>query len=388
VTNAPLFSTANKKGESTMLSDARARSIVIQCALVAAVVGTATLLVSNTFANLQARGIPIGFDFLTMPSRIVISEAILSYKSRDPYYWAIVVGLANTIFISALVIAFSSVLGLIVGVTRLSSNPLAAGTCRVWVEIARNSPPIVLLIFLYSLWWKIFPPVGEALNPLPGVFASMRGFVVPAARFEIDSAGAALIFAAMLLGIVAWRAGSLRRFRSEIAWGAVATLMLGFWLADVEFSVDWPVFTGSNFRGGLELTPELSTILIGLTVYTTGFIAEIVRGGVLSVGAGQWDAGRSLGLSRAKILRLIVVPQMLRVIVPPLNSQYINVVKNSTLAIAVGYPDFLAVMNTIISKSSHSIEGVFIILGVYLALNLTLSSAANWYNRRIAIVER
>lgn len=272
--------------------------------------------------------------------------------------------------------------------TRLSSNPLAAGTCRVWVEIARNSPPIVLLIFLYSLWWKVFPPVGEALNPLPGVFASMRGFVVPAARFEIDSAGIALILAAILLSILACRAGSLRRFRTEITWGAVATLLLGFWLADVEFSIDWPVFTGSNFRGGLELTPELSTILLGLTIYTTGFIAEIVRGGVLSVGSGQWDAGRSLSLSRARILRLIVAPQMLRVIVPPLNSQYINVVKNSTLAIAVGYPDFLAVMNTIISKSSHSIEGVFIILGVYLALNLTLSSAANWYNRRIAIVER
>lgn len=371
-----------------MLSDARTRSIVIQCTLVAAVVGFATLLVSTTFANLQARGIPIGFDFLTMPSRIVISEAILSYKPRDPYYWAIVVGLANTIFISALVIACSSVLGLIVGVTRLSSNPLAAGTCRVWVEIARNSPPIVLLIFLYSLWWKMLPPVGEALNPLPGVFASMRGFVVPAARVELDGSGLALIFAALLLGLVAWRAGSLRRFRSGIAWGAAALLLLGLLSADFALLVDWPVFTGSNFRGGLELTPELSTILIGLTIYTTGFIAEIVRGGVLSVGSGQWDAGRSLGLSRAKILRLVVIPQMLRVIVPPLNSQYINVVKNSTLAIAVGYPDFLAVMNTIISKSSHSIEGVFIILGVYLSLNLTLSSAANWYNRRIAIVER
>lgn len=371
-----------------MLSDARARSIFIQCALVASVIGCASLLVSTTFANLQARGIPIGFDFLTMPSRIVISEALLSYKSRDPYYWAIAVGLMNTVFISALVIAFSSVLGLIVGVTRLSSNPLAAGTCRVWVEIARNSPPIVLLIFLYSLWWKVLPPVGEALNPAPGVFASMRGFVVPALRFELDSAGLGLILLALLLLASAWLAGPTRRLRSGLAWCAAGVLLLGLWLADIETSVDWPVFTGSNFRGGLELTPELSTILFGLTLYTTGFIAEIVRGGVLSVGPGQWDAGRSLGLSRAKILRLIVVPQMLRVIVPPMNSQYINVVKNSTLAIAVGYPDFLAVMNTIISKSSHSIEGVFIILGVYLALNLSLSSAANWYNRRIAIVER
>ena len=371
-----------------MLSDARARSIVIQCLLVAAVIGAATLLVTTTFTNLQMRGIPIGFDFLTTPSRIVISEAILSYKSRDPYYWAIVVGLANTVFISALVIVFSSVLGLIVGVTRLSSNPLAAGTCRVWVEIARNSPPIVLLIFLYSLWWKVLPPVGEALNPIPGVFASMRGVMVPSVHVDMETAGVVLIALAGLLVLVARMAGVLRRFRSPLSWAAAAMLLLGLWVADAGFSTDWPVFAGSNFQGGLELTPELSTILIGLTLYTTGFIAEIVRGGVLSVGPGQWDAGRSVGLSRTQILRLIVIPQMLRVIVPPLNSQYINVVKNSTLAIAVGYPDFLAVMNTIISKSSHSIEGVFIILGVFLALNLTLSSAANWYNRRIAIVER
>lgn len=371
-----------------MFNDARTRSIVIQCVLVAAVVGAAALLVTTTFTNLQTRGIPIGFDFLSMPSRIVISEAILSYKSRDPYYWAIVVGLANTVFISALVIVFSSVLGLVVGVTRLSSNPLAAGTCRVWVEIARNSPPIVLLIFLYSLWWKVLPPVADALRPLPGVFASMRGLMVPSVHISLATAGVVLIIVAGMLFLAPRLAGSLRNFRPALNWATVAVLLLGLWFADATVSMDWPVFAGSNFQGGLELTPELSTILIGLTIYTTGFIAEIVRGGVLSVGSGQWDAGRSVGLSRSKILRLIVIPQMLRVIVPPLNSQYINVVKNSTLAIAVGYPDFLAVMNTIISKSSHSIEGVFIILGVYLALNLTLSSAANWYNRRIAIVER
>lgn len=371
-----------------MLNDARTRSIAIQLLLVAAVVAFAILLVSTTFANLRERGIPIGFDFLTMPSRIVISEALLTYKSRDPYYWAIIVGLVNTVFISALVILLSSALGLVVGIARLSSNPLAAGICRVWVEIARNSPPIVLLIFLYSLWWKVLPPVGEAMNPLPGMYVSMRGFVVPAVAIDIGTTGAVVGLLALLLAALCY---SLARKGRLPALAAPSVLMLGvvgLWLADVRFTVDFPVFTGSNFKGGGELTPELSTILIGLTIYTTGFVAEIVRGGVLSVGRGQWDAGHSLALPRGRILRLIVVPQMLRVIVPPLNSQYINVVKNSTLAIAVGYPDFLAIMNTIISKSSHSIEGVFIILGVYLALNLTLSSAANWYNRRISIVER
>lgn len=371
-----------------MLSDAKFRSIAIQTALASFVVAFAALLVSTTFANLRARGIPIGFDFLTMPSRIVISEALLTYKSRDPYYWAIIVGLANTIFISAVVIVFSSLLGLVVGVTRLSSNPLAAGMSRVWVELARNSPPIVLLIFLYSLWWKILPPVGEAFNPLSGVYISMRGLVIPAVRMEVGSVGLVVMLASLALAVGGWIAARRGWLPYKFLAACLALAVVAIWMADLQLLVDWPVFNGSNFNGGGELTPELSTILVGLIIYTTGFVAEIVRGGILSVSRGQWDAGHSLGLSRVKILRLIVIPQMLRVIVPPLNSQYINVVKNSTLAIAVGYPDFLAVMNTIISKSSHSIEGVFIILGVYLTLNLTLSSAANWYNRRIAIVER
>ncbi|TSE14041.1 ABC transporter permease subunit [Mesorhizobium intechi] len=371
-----------------MLSDAKTRSIFIQGALVVFFVGFLALMLTTTFANLRARGIPIGFDFLKLPSRIVISEAILTYRTRDPYYWAIVTGVANTVFISALVIMFSSVLGLLVGIARLSSNPLAAGSCRVWVELARNTPPIVLLIFLYSLWWKVLPPVGEALNPLPGVYASMRGLEVPGVSIDVGTTGLLVVALALAAAVASWIAMRKGRLSPLAALAALATAVAGLWLADIRFSVDLPVFKGSNFHGGAELTPELSTILIGLTIYTTGFVAEIVRGGVLSVGRGQWDAGHSLGLPRGKILRLIVIPQMLRVIVLPLNSQYINVVKNSTLAIAVGYPDFLAVMNTIISKSSHSIEGVFIILGVYLALNLTLSSAANWYNRRIAIVER
>lgn len=380
--------TSTAAEETVMFSDAKTRAVIIQCALVAALLALAALLVSTTFANLRTRGIPIGFDFVTAPSRIVISEAILSYRSRDPYYWAMAVGVANTIFISTLVILFSSILGLVVGIARLSSNPLASGTCRIWVEVARNTPPVVLLIFLYSLWWQVLPPVGESLNLAPGVYASMRGLVAPAVSLSLHPAGLGLLgFAALLIGLRVF--GPLHgRVRGLLAPSAIATAAVGLWLADAQAEVDWPVFTGSNFSGGLELTPELSTILIGLTIYTTGFIAEIVRGGLLSVGKGQWDAGRSLGLSRGKILRLVVIPQMLRVIVPPLNSQYINVVKNSTLAIAVGYPDFLAVMNTIISKSSHSIEGVFIILGAYLAINLTLSSVANWYNRRIAIVER
>lgn len=372
-----------------MIRDARVRGWLIQGALLLAVLSVVLLLVSTTFDNLRTRGIPIGFDFLSTPSKIIISESILAHEPGDSHYRAIAVGIANTLFVSMLVILLSSVLGLFVGLARLSSNPLAAGTCRVWVEFARNFPPIVILIFLYSLWWKVFPVVESAWQVAPGAYLSMRGLNLPMLQLSVAPGGIALALAGALVGLLrrrlAQRLGVSTRMLSMLALGLLAA---GAWLAVPEARIDWPVFGGSNFSGGVELSPEISTILIGLTIYTTGFIAEIVRGGVLAIDKGQWEAGRSLGLPRGKILRYIVIPQTLRVIVPPLNSQYINVVKNSTLAIAVGYPDFLAVMNTIISKSSHAIEGVFIILAVYLGINLSLSALANWYNRRIALVER
>ena len=303
-----------------ILRDAKRRGRVIQVLLLAAVFGLAALLIATTAANLQRRGIPLGWDFLWAPSQVVISESLLSHDHQAATWRAIVVGIGNTLYVSVLVIVLSSIFGLLLGLARLSDNPLARGTSRVWIEVARNFPPIVILIFLYSLWWKILPPLDEAWQLLPGLSLSMRG---------LQAEG--------------------------IGW---------------------------------ELSPELSTVVIGLTLYTAGFIAEIVRAGVQAIAKGQWEAGRSLSLSRRQILRLVIVPQTLRVIVPPMNSQYINVVKNSTLVIAVGYPDFLAVMNTIISKTSHSIEGVGIILGVYLTINLSLSALANAYNRRIALVER
>lgn len=302
------------------LRDAKIRGVFIQAAMVVTIFGVISLLVLTTLENLRNRGIPVGWDFLFTPSQVVISESLLDHDHEAPAWRAILVGIVNTLYVSGLVIFLSSGFGLLLGLARLSNNPLARGTSRTWIEVARNFPPIVILIFLYSLWWKVFPPVDEAWQPFTGVLISMRGIQLPALQWE--------------------------------------------------------------------LSPELSTVVIGLTIYTAGFVAEIVRAGVQSIGEGQWEAGRSLALRRGQILRLIIIPQTLRVIVPPLNSQYINVVKNSTLVIAVGYPDFLAVMNTIISKTSHSIEGVAIILGVYLAINLSLSVMANAYNRRIALVER
>ena len=379
-----------------MLTDARHRAIVLQGALIAAVIGGAYVLVTATAANLSARGIPLGFGFLFAPANFSISETLLPFKPQDPNWWAIVVGIANTLFVSAVVIVASSILGLPVGIGRLSSNPLVAGATRVWVEIARNTPVIILLIFVYALWWKVLPPVREAANPLPGVYLSLRGLALP----MIDVAWPlALVITLIACAAAVWAARGLAVRRQEATGrrpayvavavaASIAALAVTAVLSGVSATVEWPRLGRTNVIGGLQLTPELTTILVGLTLYTTGFIAEIVRGGILAIGKGQWEAARSLGLTQGSILRLVIVPQTLRVVLPPLTSQYVNVVKNSTLAIAVGYQDFMTIVGTIINKTSHAVEGIAIILGVFLTLNLLLSGALNWVNRRMAIVER
>ncbi len=300
------------------LDDSRQRQFWLQAILLALLGLLAFLLVSTTVSNLERRGIPVGIEFLFDPSQVVISESLLEHDPSASTLRAIAVGIVNTVHIALIVILMSTALGLCVGLARMSHNPLGRATARVWIEVARNFPPIVILIFLYSLWWRVLPPIEESWRWGDGVQLSMRGLAV----------------------------------------------------------------------GGWELSPELSSVLIGLTIYTTCFVAEIIRSGIQAIPKGQWEAAHALGLSVTKTLRLIIIPQAMRVVVPPLNSQYINVVKNSTLVIAVGYPDFLAVMNTIISKTSHSIEGVGIILSVYLTLNLALSALANWYNQRVSLVVR
>jgi general L-amino acid transport system permease protein len=379
-----------------MLTDARRRAIALQGLLIVAVALVGYVLVTSTVTNLKARGIPLGFDFLFRPSNFTISETLLPFSPRDPNWWAIVVGIVNTLFVSVVVIAMSSILGLFVGIGRLSSNPLVSGTARVWVEIARNTPVIILLIFLYSLWWKILPPFRDAFHPFPGVYLSLRGLVLPKARFDLSLTAWLIPLAALMATVAAHMLASRvqhdtgRRppyalVTALLSIGVFAALVMGSGLIP---DVEWPVRGRANFEGGFQLTPELTTILIGLSIYTTGFIAEIVRGGILAIGKGQWEAGRAVGLTEGKILRLVIVPQTLRIILPPLTSQYVNVVKNSTLAIAVGYQDFMTIVGTIINKTSHAIEGIAIILGAFLILNLLLSSLLNWVNRRMMIVER
>ncbi len=369
------------------------RAIGLQLAAVGLVLTLVLLVVATTIGNLTARGIPVGFDFLTSRAGFTISESLLNYSPNDSNLWAIAVGVGNTIFASAVVILISTLSGTLLGIARLSDNPLVSALARVWIETARNTPLLLLLLFVYTIWWAMPADTGRAL--LPGVYASMRGIVIP--WFELPWSAPALGFGAAMAGLAfffAKRAAAHTQARTGrrppyllvamIAVGALVFVAGIFGGA----AIDWPRQINGRLSGGLTLTPETATILLGLIFYTTGFIAEIVRSGINAVPRGQWEAARALGLSAGRVLRLVIIPQMMRVIVPPMTSQYINVVKNSTLALAVGYSDFMVVMGTVINKTSRAVEGTAIIIIVYLVINVSLSAMMNAYNRRVAIKER
>lgn len=372
-----------------MLRTARARALALQ---VGAVVLTATVLLVVFYTaagNLAARGIPFGLDFLWNRAGFTITESILPYSPNDSNLWAIAVGVGNTLWISAIVSVVSTFLGSVLALARIGSNPLLSALAKVWIEAVRNTPVLLLLLFVYTLWWAI--PAGDHYQLVPGLFVSMRGIAFP--RLEVGVSGGAI--AAVAAGCVAtlWMARRMvvrqqQRGDTPLPWTAIVAAVQVLALASIavafrdHIAVDWPRPEGNALLGGMALTPELATILVGLTLYTTGFIAEIVRAGLQAVPKGQWEAARALGLPARRVLSLVVIPQMLRVVFPPMTSQYINVIKNSTLAIVVGYAEFMTVMGTIINKTSHAIEGTVIMVVVYLLINLSLSAVLNWYNRR------
>jgi len=307
----------------------KARRVAYQAAAAAALAGFAAVIVSNTAANLEARHIASGFGFLRREAGFDIGESfLLAYDSADTYLRALAVGLANTLKVSMLGVVLATALGAALAVCRLSGNALLRGAGAACVEFVRNVPLLVQLFFWYALFTQL-PPPAEALEPLRNVFLTNRGVYFP------------------------------------LPGGA-------------------PVLQGFNFSGGGSLSTEFATLLVGLSLYTAAFIGEIVRAGVLSVARGQVEAGAALGLRNSQIFRKIVFPQALRAIVPPLSSQYLNLVKNSSLAVAIGYPDLVSIANTAINQTGEAIEGVAIIMAVYLTISLAISAFMNWYNARVA----
>jgi general L-amino acid transport system permease protein len=373
----------------------RWRAAAFQALLVAAVVGVVWLLATNTAHNLEARKIASGFGFLQREAGFEIGETpFLSYGASDTYARAIAVGLINTFRVALIGIVLATVLGTLIGLARLSRNWLLAKLATGYVELLRNVPLLVQLFFLYTIITENLPGPRQALHPLPGVFLSNRGIAFPILKPDPANGwiGAALVLGLVLALLLAYW-GRRRQARTgqpfpELAAGAALTLglpLVVFLAAGAPLALARPELRGFNFAGGGALTPEFATLLGGLTLYTAAFIAETVRAGVLAVDRGQFEAAYSLGLPRRRTMRLVILPQALRVIVPPLTSQYLNLTKNSSLAVAIGYPDLVSIANTTMNQTGQAIEGIAIIMAVYLTISLSISALMNWYNKRIAL---
>ena len=377
-------------------SDERVRAIVWQVLVVGFIGAIVWWLWSNTVHNLEVRRIATGFGFLGREAGLPIAESVIEYSPTDTYLRALTVGLLNTLKVAIVGIILATVLGTLVGIARLSKNWLLAKIAAVYVEVIRDLPLLLQLLFWYALLQGL-PGPRQALQPVPGVFLSNRGLKLPWIEWQ-DAHSFALI--AFLIGAAytfLYRRQALAKRVMDgqpravwpVAVGPMLVLPVVVWAAlGAPWTVDWPALRGFNFRGGLNMSPEYFALLLGLTLYTAGFIAEIVRAGILAVPGGQWEAAQALGLHPGQVLRQIVLPQALRVIVPPMTSQYLNITKNSSLAVAIGYQDIVSIANTTLNQTGQAIEGIAIIMLVYLTISLSISFFMNWYNARIALVER
>jgi len=378
-------------------NDPAFRAIVYQILALGLVALGIWYLVSNTLHNLETRKIASGFGFLTQEAGFAIGEGPIYFGPENTYARAILVGFLNTLRVAVVGIILATILGTIIGIARLSKNFLIRKLAAFYVEVVRNIPLLLQLFFWYSIITEIMPGPRAALNPLPGVFLSNRGIKIPTptdhVAFDIAAIGFLLaIILAVLLGRWATRRQE-QTGQPFPLWQANIGLLIGLpilgWLiGGAPTELDIPKMQGFNFVGGATLSPEYVALLAGLVIYTAGFIAEVVRSGIQAVSYGQWEAALALGLRRSLVLRLVVLPQALRVIIPPMTSQYLNITKNSSLAIAIGYPDIVSIANTTLNQTGQAIEGVLIIMGVYLSFSLSISLFMNWYNKHIALVER
>ena len=373
------------------------RGVVIQVLFVAAVVVLGAFLVHNTLENLSRQNIATGFGFLDREAGFSIGEHLIPYSPADTYARAFLVGLTNTLYVAALGIVLATVVGTVIGLARLSTNWLVAKLAQIYVETFRNIPLALQLFFWWGLLRGYAPLPRQAWQPLPDVFVSNRGLVFP---LPYGDPAYWWMLAAFVLGVVgAWglaRWARRRQVRTGQPFPVVSVglaLVIGlpaliFISAGLPLRLNVPELHGFNFAGGAAASPEFAALLLGLVIYTGAFIAEIVRAGILAVSWGQSEAAMALGLRPSQRMRLIVLPQALRVIVPPMTSQYLNLTKNSSLAVIIGYPDLVSIANTTINQTGQAVEGIAMIMAVYLAISLMISLLMNLYNRSVALVER
>ena len=377
--------------------DPAVRAIVIQVLFVAAVVALGAFLVHNTIENLRRQNIASGFGFMQREAGFSIGESLIDYSPADNYARAFVVGLVNTLYVAALGIVLATVLGTVMGLARLSSNWLVRKLAQIYVEVFRNIPLALQLFFWWGLLRGYGPAPRQAWQPLPDVFVSNRGVVFPVPH--ADPVHVWMLLALLVASVAAWALGRWANARQArtgqqfpsgwVGLGLVLGLpLIVFLAAGAPLQLEVPVLRGFNFVGGASASPEFAALLLGLVIYTAAFIAEIVRAGILAVSWGQSEAALALGLTNWQRMRLIILPQALRVIIPPMTSQYLNLTKNSSLAVIIGYPDLVSIANTTINQTGQAVEGIAIIMAVYLTISLTISLLMNLYNRSVALVER
>ncbi len=393
-TSTPEF--PHRRTRRILWSRQRVSGLLWQIAVVGITIAIVGWLWSNALHNLSVRRISTGFAFLGREAGMPIADSWIAYSPKDTYVRAFIVGIVNTLRVAVIGIVLATVLGTLIGIARLSSNWLLSRLSAVYVEVLRDIPLLLQLLFWYVLMQGL-PAARSAWKPVDGVYLSNRGLVIPSVPIE---QGNLWVIGALVLGLIALY--ELRRRliarqmvdgRSRRIWPYALVLVVGLpalvsWGLGVSWTIAIPELRGFNFVGGLTLAPEYFALITALVTYTAAFIAEIVRSGIQAVDKGQWDAAKALGLRRGFVLRHIVLPQALRVIIPPMTSQYLNLTKNSSLAVAVGYQDIVSIANTTLNQTGQAIEAIALIMLVFLTISLGISLFMNWYNARVALVER
>ncbi|MCG6873092.1 MAG: amino acid ABC transporter permease [Gammaproteobacteria bacterium] len=360
-------------------------------AVVASLLVAVTWIAGNTAANLESRGIASGFGFLSSESGFGIIQSLIAYDESSSYGRAFVVALLNTLVVSAIGILLATGVGFVIGIARLSSNWLVARLAGGYVEVFRNIPLLLQLFFWYFAVLRNLPSPRQSISVMDSVFLNIRGLYLPR---PVAGEGIGWVWLALLIAMASagvwWRLARRHQDatgeRRAVFWPCLAMLAglpaLVLVLGGAPLHFEFAELRGFNFVGGIVLIPELAALVLALSAYTAAFVAEIVRAGILSVDRGQTEAARALGLRRGLSLRLVIIPQAMRVIIPPLTSQYLNLVKNSSLAAAIAYPELVSVFaGTVLNQTGQAIEVIALTMGVYLVLSLSISALMNWYNQ-------
>ncbi len=383
---------------SRVWNDKESREVIIQVIAFAAIFAFFFLMVRNAVSNLEAIGKDISFNFLSQPSSYDISQHLIEYNSRSTHFRAMVVGILNTLLVAVFGIILSTVLGFLLGVFRLSKNWIINKIAYVYIEYVRNVPLLLHILLVHGLIVHSLPLPKNAVNVNDVAFLTNRGFFTPKPEFEPLFWVIAFLFVA---GIIFswWFKRHAQKVQDEtgkhypvfwICLGAIIALpLLMYFVLGSPIVWEIPALKGFNFKGGMVIRPEFIALWLALSMYTASFIGEIVRAGITAVNYGQTEAASALGVTRGRTLSLVVVPQALRIIIPPLTSQYLNVTKNSSLAIAVGYMDIVATLGGVtLNQTGREMECMTMVLGLYLLFSLLISAGMNWYNKRIKLVER